>query len=79
MQPFVSRMKIQRTKKGYTLETLGKAVQEPNWKLSLIERGFEPGIDLAEKIAQVLDCQVQDIFPVYPPNRFSKEYIEVLK
>ena len=78
MKPFVSRMKVQRIKKGHTLDTLGKAVREPNWKLSLIERGFEPGFELAEKIAQVLDCQVQDIFPVYPPNRFNKEYTEAL-
>ena len=79
MKPLVSRMKVQRIKKGHTLDTLGKAVREPNWKLSLIERGFDPGIELAAKIAEVLECQVEDIFPVYPPSRFAKEYIEALK
>jgi DNA-binding XRE family transcriptional regulator len=71
-------MKVQRVKRGYTLDTLGRAVKEPNWKLSLIERGFDPGIELAAKIADVLDCRVEDIFPVYPPNRFSKEHTEAL-
>ena len=78
MTSLVSRMKVQRVRKGYTLDTLGKAVRESNWKLSLIERGFDPGIELAAKIAHVLECQVDAIFPVYPADRFSKEIIEAV-
>lgn len=77
-RPYVSRMKIQRVKKNHTLKTLEKAVGEPDWRLSLVEHGLDPGPELAWKIAQALDCAITDIFPVYEPARFAKEYIEAL-
>jgi hypothetical protein len=72
-------MKIQRVRENQTLQTLSKIVGEPDWRLSLVEHGLDPGPELAWKIAQALDCAITDIFPVYEPSRFVKEYIEALK
>lgn len=72
-KPYVSRMKIQRTIKGYTLVMLSRSTGAPEWKLSMVENGLDPGNELALKIAEVLECKVEDIFPVYPPSRFAQE------
>jgi DNA-binding XRE family transcriptional regulator len=71
-------MKIRRTIKGYTHVMLSRATGAPEWKLSMIENGLDPGNELALKIAEVLECKTEDIFPVYPPSRFAEEYIKAL-
>jgi DNA-binding XRE family transcriptional regulator len=72
-------MKLRRIEMGHTLETLGKSVGgEPTWKLSMVENGLDPGNELALKIAEVLECKIEDIFPVWPPDRFAEKYIRAL-
>lgn len=59
----VSPMKIERVKKEITQIDIWMKTGIPQWKLSLIERGLPPKPEEARKIAEVLSCQPEDIFP----------------
>lgn len=77
-RPYVSRMKIQRVTKGFTLVMLRRSTNIPEWKLSMIENGLDPGNEDILKICEALECKPEDIFPVWPSSRFAEEYIKQL-
>jgi len=59
----VSSLKIKRIKEEVTQVDLWMKTGIPQWRISLIERGIPPRSNEAERIAQALSCQVQEIFP----------------
>ena len=58
----VSNMKLKRIKKEITQIDLWIKTGIPQWRVSLIERGILPKKEEAEKIAEVLGCQIEEIF-----------------
>jgi len=59
----VSVMRLERIKREITQIDLWMKTGIPQWRVSLIERGIPPRREEAVKIAQVLGCQAEDIFP----------------
>jgi transcriptional regulator with XRE-family HTH domain len=72
----VSKMKIERLRKGYTLETLEKSCGVPYYRLWMIENGLLPKPDQIVEIAQALDVTPRDIFPVFEESQWQ-EYLVV--
>ena len=62
----VSKLKLERVRKGLSQADLGSRVSPPipQWRVSLIERGITPRADEIRKIAVALDVDTGDIFPV---------------
>ena len=58
----VSDMRLERIKKEITQIDLWMKTGIPQWRVSLIERGILPKKEEAEKIAEALDCQIEEIF-----------------
>jgi transcriptional regulator with XRE-family HTH domain len=58
----VSKMKIERVKKGITQIDLWMRSGIPQWRISLIERGITPKPDEAAKIAEVLSVTEEELF-----------------
>ena len=59
----VSKMKVRRVGKDLTQIDLWMKTGIPQWRLSLIERGIPPRLEEAQKVAEALGCQIEDIFP----------------
>ena len=71
----VSKMKIERLRKGYTLETLEKSCGVPYYRLWMIENGLLPKPDQIVEIAQALEVQPGDVFPVYDHSQWEENLI----
>lgn len=72
----VSRLKIERLKKGHTIYTMEKATGVPYHRYWMIECGLLPKPDQMKKICEVLEVGPQDVFPVYLPEMWQ-EYLTV--
>ena len=60
----VSKLKIERTKRGINQVDLFMKTGIPQWRLSLIERGIAPRPEEARRIAEALGVQIGDLFEV---------------
>jgi transcriptional regulator with XRE-family HTH domain len=58
----VSKLKIERIKKGLSQIDLWMRTGIPQWRLSLIERGIAPRPEEAKRIAQTLGAEIPDLF-----------------
>jgi hypothetical protein len=58
-------MKIERLRKGHTLETLEKSCGIAYYRLWMIENGLLPKPEQMVKISRALEVNPNDIFPVY--------------
>jgi transcriptional regulator with XRE-family HTH domain len=67
----VSRMKIERLRKGHTLETLEKSCGVAYYRLWMIENGLLPKQDQMVSIARALDITPNEIFPVFEPEMWQ--------
>jgi transcriptional regulator with XRE-family HTH domain len=61
----ISKMKLERIKKGMSQIDLCMKTDVPQWRISLIERGIVPKPEEAQRIAKALDCRLKDIFPFH--------------
>jgi transcriptional regulator with XRE-family HTH domain len=59
----VSRLRVERVKRGLTQFDFWKMANIPQWRISLIERGLHPTKEEAMKIAGVLRRKVNELFP----------------
>ena len=59
----ISSMKLERIKRGITQVDLWVETGIPQWRISLIERGVEPKPEEAQRIAEALNCRLDDVFP----------------
>jgi putative transcriptional regulator len=58
-----NRLKEIRIQKGYTQESLGRAVAVTRQSIIAIEKGrYRPTVELALKLARVLEIPVDEIF-----------------
>jgi transcriptional regulator with XRE-family HTH domain len=58
----VSRLKIERVKRGVTQVDLFLKTGIPAWRVSLIERGIPPRDDEAKKLAEALKVGEEELF-----------------
>lgn len=72
----LSKMKIKRLMKGYSLATLEKHTGIPIWTLSKVENGLVPKPDEVKKLCRVLETHPQALFPVFEPEQWQ-EYLTV--
>jgi transcriptional regulator with XRE-family HTH domain len=59
----ISPLKLERIKRGFTQIDLWMKTGIPQWRISLIERGIAPKPEEAQKIAEALNSQLDDVFP----------------
>ena len=61
--PLVNHLKEQRARLGINQAQMGKLAGVSRQTISLIERGdYSPSVTLAQKLAQICQVQVEDIF-----------------
>ena len=72
-----SKLKIERIKQGYTLETLQKATGIDMTRLWMVENGLLPKPEHVVAICKALNVSKQNIFPVYEPQQWWEYLIAI--
>jgi transcriptional regulator with XRE-family HTH domain len=72
-----SKLKLERIRQGYTLETLQKATKIEVTRLWMIENGLLPKPEQVVAICKVLNVSPGDIFPVYEPQEWWQYLIAI--
>lgn len=75
MSPLNRRHRLQklRAARGYSQETLARAIGKTSNSISRIERGvIDPALDTAFRIAKALDTTVEKLFPELIRTSFTK-------
>ena len=71
----VSRLKIERLRKGFTLENLEKSTGVKYYRLWMIENGLLPKPEQMTAIAESLEVNVWDIFPCFVEDQWNEYFI----